>query len=1018
MRTKFNGILTLFLALIVQISFAQEKTISGTVSDETGPLPGVTILKKGTTQGTETDFDGNYAIQAKTGDVLVFSFVGMKTTEKTIGASNQVNVLMASDNVLDEIIVMGYGTASKSDVTGSTVQLSKEAIEQTPVATVDQALQGRVAGLTLSGDSGTPGSTTDIRIRGISSITAGNEPLYVIDGVPMNNPDISGTTTGSSLSALASINSDNVESITVLKDASATAAYGARGANGVIVITTKSGKEGKTSFNFNTYYGFSNDAIDGPTPLTGAQRERLFYEAVYNTFGASYGLNTVEEAGAFARANTPYGAAYQAWRDAGSPETNWANLITNKDAAIREYNFSASGGNENSTFYASLGYFDQEATVIGSDFNRISGSLNVSKKLTDKIKFSSNNTASYSNQDGLLETSAYFSSPRTAKYFMPSIDQAYNADGSINLNTSLPNPLWVAQEDIIQNKLTRIISNNTATWETPIENLTFTSSANIDYLTNNYKSYQNPISGDGDSTNGAAAQSVYNYVTYVFQNSLDYTLNFNDDHKVDMKLLQEWQKNRNYYLYAGANNFTDRGLTNLASAGNPTDATSEFFDWAVASYLGMFSYNAFNSRYVLNATYRREANSRFSAKNRWGNFWSVGAGWNLHKESFMQNVNFVNNLKLRASYGVTGNSNINLNSYQALIDYDADYAGEGASYPTSFGNPDLSWETSHTLDLGMDFGLANNRITGSLGYYRRESKDLLLNVPISNTIGLTSQTRNIGRMENKGIELELNFDIIKSDDFNVSLGGNLASNENEVLELAKDLNGEDLNIESSTRKVQVGHTVYEFFMPTWAGVNPDNGNEEWYINGVDGARTANYNEAENVFQGASILPTLTAGMNIHIDYKGFFLNANGYYAGGHKMYENWARYTQGTDLYSSALYQGYNTLLDRWQQPGDQTRFGKFEYTGRDFQTSSKFLHDGDYFRLKNVTLGYDFNPEITKLINVDGLRIYARGTNLYTWVKDEHLKYDPENIDADTGNTTLTTPPVKTISFGINLKF
>ncbi|WP_047247538.1 SusC/RagA family TonB-linked outer membrane protein [Maribacter thermophilus] len=1027
MKQKFAWMLTPLLALCISFSYAQEKTVSGNVTDQSNvPLPGVSVVVVGTTNGTQTDFDGNYTIMVNQGDVLRFTYVGQKTVTRTVGASDVINVQMEDDaQALEEVVVMGYATKSKADVTGSTVQLDSEAIEQIPVATVDQALQGKVSGLSITGDSGTPGSTTDIRIRGISSITAGNDPLYVIDGVPMSNPNISATSSGSSLSALASINSNNIESITVLKDASATAAYGARGANGVIVITTKSGKAGKTKFNFNSYTGFANDAIDGPTPLTGAEREMLFYEGVYNSFGDTYGLNNVEEAGAWARANTSYGAAYQAWRDAGSPETNWADLITNKNAVMKEYNFSATGGNENSNFYTSLGYFSQEATVIGSEFDRISGALNFTKNFSDKFTFSSSNSASYSHQDGVLENSAYFSSPRAVKYFMPQTDAAYNADGTINLDTSLPNPLWIAQEDIDDSKITRIISNNALTWHTPIKNLSFTSRANIDYIVYNYKRYRNPVSGDGDSSNGYGWQASRNYTTYVFQNSLDYSFDLGEDHNFDVKVLQEWQKNRNYYLEADADNFSDEGLTNLSSAGNPTTASSSFSDWSVASYLGMLNYSAFGSKYVLNATYRREGSSRFATDNRWGNFWSVGGAWNMHKENFLAGSDVVNNLKLRASYGVTGNASIDLNSYQALLGFDSDYAGEGASYPSAFGNNDLSWETSYTVDLGLDFGLFQNRISGSFGYYRRESKDLLLEVPLSLTTGFSEQTRNIGRMENKGFEAEINFDIVRSEDFNLSLGGNIATNENEVLELAKDLNGEEINISTSIDRVESGHPVYAWYMPTWAGVNPDTGNEEWYVNGVDGATTTNFNDAERVFQGGSALPKITSGMNIHVDFKGFFVDASGYYAGGHKVYEGWHRYTQGTDLYPTALYQGYNTLLDRWQQPGDETRFGKIRYAGDPWQRHSKFLYDGDYFRLKNLTVGYDFNSRLTDALKIDGLRLFVRGTNLFTWVKDDNLKYDPENIDlsglsdgTNRGQTVLNTPPVKSIVFGVNLNF
>jgi len=1017
MKTKYNGFLTLLLAFIVQFTFAQEKTISGTVTDETGPLPGVNVVIKGTTTGTETDFDGKYTLSASTGDVLVFSFIGMTPKEVTVRASNTINVVLEADNVLEEVVVLGYATQRKTEVTGSTVQINRDEIELVPVSTVDQILQGKVAGLVFNSDSGTPGSTSDIRIRGVSSITAGNEPLYVIDGVPMSNPNVSPTSSGSSMSALASINSNNIESITVLKDASATAAYGARGANGVIVITTKGGRSGKTSFNFSSTYGFGNDATDGPTPLTGAERLELATEAIFNTYGASYGLTTPAEAKDFFYANFGLAGQFIDWENAGSVETNWADLITNNDAPMQEYNISATGGDESGNFYTSLGYFKQEATVIGSSFDRIAGQFNFSKNLNDKLKFSTRNSASHSYQDGLLETSAYFSSPRAVKFFMPQTTAAYLDDGSFNYDTNLPNPLWIAQEDIDDNKITRIISNNSLRWEMPVENLTFNTTFNIDYLVSNYKRYRNPVSGDGRGSNGYGWQSASNNVTYVWQNSLDYVLNINEDHKIDIKVLQEWQKSRYYYLEADGDSFADVGLTNLNTAGNPTTANSFYNDWAVASYLGMAHYSAFDGKYVLEGTYRKEGSSRFSKNNRWGNFWSVGAAWNMQKENFMADVDFINNMKLRASYGVTGNANIGINSYQALLSFNADYDGEGASYPGSFGNDNLSWETSHTLDLGLEFGFFQNRISGSFAYYRRESKDLLLNVPLSLTTGFTSQTRNIGRMENKGFEVEANFAIIRTDDFNFSLGGNLATTENEVLELATDLNGEEVNITSSTTRVATGHPVYAWRMPTWAGVNSETGNEEWYLNGVDGETTTNFNAADDVYQGGSAIPKLTAGLNIHIDFKGFFADASGYYAGGHKVYEGWHRYTQGTDVYPVMYYQGLNSLLDRWQQPGDTgTRFGKFEYTGRPWQRHSKFLYDGDYFRLKNLTVGYNFNSKFTEAAKIDGLRVFVRGTNVLTWVKDENLKYDPE-VDSS-GQIGLRTPVVKSFVLGINIKF
>ncbi|MGY5851793.1 SusC/RagA family TonB-linked outer membrane protein [Salegentibacter sp. F14] len=1021
MKNKLHGFLTLMLAFVVQFTFAQEKTITGTVIDEDGlPLPGVNIIVKGTMNGAQTDFDGNYSISAESTDVLVFSYVGFATQEIPVGDKTRIDATLGVDAAaLEEVVVMGYVSKRRDDMTGSAVQLGSDELQQTPMASVDQALQGKVAGLTIQSSSGTPGAVQNIRIRGVSSLNAGTEPLYVIDGVPIINNNVGGADSGSSLSPLASINSNDIESMTVLKDASATAAYGARGANGVIVITTKSGKEGKTTFNVSSYYGFTNNAIDGPKMLTGAQREELFYEGVLNTFGEEYGLTSIEDAREFDTnlLESSYGRSYQAWNAAGRPEGNWEENIKNEDAPIQEHVISATGGAEDHNFYASLGYYDQEATVIGAEFDRISGALNFSKQFNDKLEFTTANNASHTFQDGILEGSAYFSSPHTAKYFMSPIDQPYNEDGSINIGTGLPNPLYIAENDIDQSKLTRILSNNSLNWQTPIENLSATSRFSVDYQVYNYKRYRNRVRGDGDATNGYGWAVNRNTATYVFQNSLDYFWN-TGDHNFDFKVLQEYQKYRRSYLSAQGDQFVADGLTNLASAGNPIGAYSEFTDWSVASYLGNASYN-FNNRYVVDLTYRREGNSRFSSDNRWGDFWAVGAAWNLHREAFLANNDMINTLKLRGSYGKTGNANIDINSYQVLFNYDADYAGTGASYPDTFGNEDLTWETSYTLDVGLEFGLIENRITGSLAYYTKETEDMLLNVPLSLTSGFDTQRRNIGRMENSGFEAELDLAIVRSNDFNLSIGGNVATVENEILELATDANGIEIPVinpdaPSGTQRSETGSMVNEWYMPTWAGVDPQTGVDTWYENGVDGATTTNYNAAERAFQGSSALPTLTAGLNFHVDYKGFFLDASGYYAGGHSTYESWHLYLNQPNLYSAGIYNGYASLMDRWQQPGDQTRVTKMIYGGQPWQYNSKFLHEGDFFRLRNVTVGYDFSPAINDAIGLNSGRIFVRGTNLYTWVKDDNLQHDPEVEQL--GFTSIFTPPLKSVVLGINL--
>lgn len=1007
-------LLLLFSALMLTaFSGWAQKTVAGTVLDDGGlPLPGATVIEKGTTNGVSTDFDGNFSIEVAEDAVLEISFIGYTTAEISASADD-FNITLSAGNELDEVVITGYTSQRRSEVTGAVTQLDTEALTQLTVPTVDQALQGQVAGLTITTNSGTPGSTSQIRIRGISSITAGNEPLYVIDGVPVINGNVSNSTASSFMSALSAIDANNIASISVLKDAASTAQYGARGANGVILITTKSGRSGEAKFSISSYYGIQNDAIYGPKMLSANQKFELYSEALYNDNPSVF--STISEAGDYILANV---SRYRNWEADGRPDADWANVITNRDAPIQEHNFSASGGDEKSTFYASLGYMKQEATVIGASFDRISGALNITRKLNDKLTFSSNNSVGVTEQEGILEQSAYFEGPRTAKFFGDPLLRVLNEDGSPNqYGGGVPNPLYITSENLNDIKFTRIVTNNSLTYDI-MDGLTFGTRLNVDYIIRDRKYYRNTIYGYSVPNGGELDDYHSNNVTYVIQNYLDYNWELNDNHEFDFKILQEYQTNRFTSLSAGGESFPDAGLFYLNNAGSPVSVGSSYSDWYVGAYLASVHYVGFNGKYVGDLTYRREGNSRFGSDNRWGDFYSVGAAWNLHKEDFLADSDIFDNLKLRASYGKSGNANISLNQYQALLAYDADYAGEGAVYTSTFGNSDLSWETNYSFDVAVDFGMFDGKLAGSFGYYHRDSEDLLLDVPLSLTTGFSEQTRNIGSVKNSGVELELNYNVISSEDFNFSIGGNLATTENEITKLAKDPNGDTIKLQTSRTIIDEGQPIYAWFLPTWAGVNPQTGAEEWYVNGVDGATTTVFNEAEQVLQGGSALPTLTAGLNIHLDYRGFFLDANGFYAGGHKVYEGWHRYLNESAVgFSVGPYQGYESLLtDAWRQPGDVTRNGRLTAGTVPWQRHSKYLYDGDWARLRTVTFGFDFDKSTLADTGLDGLRLYVRGNNLLTWKKDDNQKWDPE-VDLG-GETGLETPPTQSFIIGLNLKF
>ncbi|MBN1387935.1 MAG: TonB-dependent receptor [Bacteroidales bacterium] len=1033
---KKISVLIMFLAVLgLQLAQAQVRQITGTVTsaEDGAPLPGVQIVVVGSTIGAITDVNGNYSIDVpETATTLQFSFVGLTTQAIDIEGKSVIDVVMEEDlQALGEIIVTGYSTRGKNQLTGSTVQVTADKLRDTPVASVDQTLQGKVAGLVINTFSGTPGSRQEIRIRGVSSLTASNDPLFVIDGVPVINEEITGSTAFSSLGSLAAINPDDIESITVLKDASATSAYGARGSNGVIVITTNKGKAGKTRFNFSANYGFQNKAVVGRKELTALQREELYLEAVLNTYGEDYSLETPEQAYDFAVDNNLFGVQqYIAWNALGRPEGNWGEAVLNKNAPTYKVNLSASGGDNTSSFYASLGYMNQESVAIGNLFERLTGQLNYQRKFHDRVNFSTTNTVSYTNQDHIfLETSAYYGNPHMLRYFMPPTIPPYNEDGTPNIDYASVafNIIYLQENNITWNHMLRFLSNSFVEYEI-IDNLKFKSLYAFDWVMGHYKDYRNRYHGDSRDENGSSYMILDQDFNMVFQNSLDYSLNFLDNHRVDLKALIEYQKFKSWYMYAYGENFVTDGLTNVASAGSNFDATSEFSDWANLSYLGMLNYN-YMGKYIADFTFRREGSSRFAEDRRFGNFWAVGVAWNMSQENFMQGVSFIDNLRFRGSYGVSGNSGVGLNAFQSLLGYAADYAGAGASYPSGYGNNMLTWEKNRNYDVGFDFAILNNRIDGSFSYFNKETFDLLQNVPLTRTSGFSSITRNVGAMVNTGIETMVNLAAVRTSDFNLNFSFNFATLHNEVTELAKDAEGNDIVISNSYKKVAVGHTYYEWYMQEWAGVNPETGLPQWYVNETDDegnivdpdAITENYNEAQRAWMGKSAIPTWSGGGGIHIDFKGIYFDANLYVAGGHLIEEQWDHYTWDNGLYSVGYFNGIEKLLERWQQPGDITDIPKFQFMFRPqnaVSTSSRVLFKGDYMRLKDLVLGYNLPPSILSRLKLTGASIYARGTNMFTYAFDPDTRegYDPET-QAD-GYTGLETPPIKSLVFGINVNF
>jgi TonB-linked SusC/RagA family outer membrane protein len=991
--------------------FSQQVTITGNVADDSSlALPGATVIVEGTSNGVTTDFDGNYSITASVGDVLVYSYVGFETKTVTVGRDTNINILLNTSNQLDEVVVTGITTRNLKRSTSSTVVVDAAQIEGVAMTSPDAALQGRVAGLRVVSQSGTPGSPTSIRIRGEGSISGTNSPLYVIDGVPVVNGSYSPLT--NDLGVLSMINPSDIESITVLKDASATAPYGARGSNGVIVITTKSGSAGEVKYQVTTNYGFQNYAMDSRPMLNGNQRLELGAETLINDYGF-----TKENATNYALANFP-GAA--AWDAGGRVDGNWDEAVKVKDAPDAIYNFSAQGGNATENFRLSLGHRKTMGTSIGVEYESVSGSFDYKKK-AGKVDILTSVRVSNAVQQGQLEGSSYFAAPQMTRIFMSPYQQIYNADGNLNtsLSTSVFNTVYLAENNISKLDGTRALSNTSMTYAIS-DNLKFQSRYSLDYNLTNSHRYQNAVHGGGVGDNGYAYQSTRRSFTWAFTNQLKWDQTFNDVHYVSALGQMSFQKQKYDSLSSSGENVATDNLIYVSSFQTNQSASGSFSDWKELGYLALLNYS-YDDKYIVDLSYRYDGSSRFAMDYRFGGFWSAGVAWNIDEEDFLADSDIINDLKLRFSLGETGNNNVGLNAYQSLFGYGGSYNDNGAVSPSSFGNAILTWEKQAQYDIGLDFSLLDNRVSGSIVAFNKKTSDLLQSVPLSLTSGHSAQSQNIGEVENKGIEIELSSDVIKTDNFTWNIYTNYATLENKVTKLAKDADGNDLNLDGGYNRVRVGEELRGWYLRQWAGVNSDTGNPMYLKGGEDYDMSIvnTLNAAEQTPVG-NRLPTYSGGLGTRVNWGGFYADANFYFSGGNKIYERWNWYSQSTGLLSTYYYQGAASLMDRWQKPGDITNVPRMRYSTSTSTTgsgnSTRFLYDGDYVRLRDLVIGYNVNSSAAKSLGFDSIALNVKGTNLWTWVKDDELQVDPEV--AFSGSWEIYTPILKSISVGLNLKF
>lgn len=983
-----------------------QKSISGTVTDDAGaPLPGVNVIVDGTTDGTQTDFDGNYIIKVEEGDVLVFSYIGMVTQRIPVGDKSQINVVMKEDVAsLDEVVVVAYGTQTKESVTGSVGVVKSAELEQVPTSTFEQSLRGNVAGLQASASDGAPGSNTQIRIRGIGSINASSEPLYVIDGIPLQSGSLAlNDNDGASSNVMSTINPNDIESISVLKDAASTAIYGSRGANGVILITTKKGKSGKATIEFKTLTGFNSQASkDILKPLNAAQYKELFIEGYVNQG------DTYEEA--LARLNSRF--TQQIDPSTGEPtDTNWLDAIT-RTGITQSYDLSVNGATDRVKYFMSAGYMDQEGYIIGYGFKRFSTRANLEYKASEYLTISNNVTISDIKSSTAPDAGSWnnpFKNTLELSPLIPIYDEEgeYNAE-HINYFPIGSNPVGsLSGDDIWETKTNRII-DNFAVSVTPIKNLVFRSQWNFDLIDIDESQYYNRRYGSGYDYNGYAYEGTVSSKTWVGTQTVNYNFTLNDDHYFSFLGGYEAQQTIKESSWASGTNFPNDIVKTLSSASSEFTVGGTKSEYTFNSMFLRANYN-YASKYYLSGSVRRDGSSRFGANNRFGTFYSVGVSWNINKEALFDDLTFIDILKLRSSYGVTGNAAIGNFASLGLYTYGEDYYGSPGGSPLQLENSDLTWETQDNFNVGLDFGFFN-RINGTVEYFKRVSSDLILDVPISRTTGFTELTQNYGEMTNTGLEISLNGDIINKKDFRWSLGFNTTFLKNKITQLDEDYT-------SGAYRRQVGQDFQSFYLYDWAGVDQTNGDPQWYTDETRTTITNDIGEAERFLVGKSATPDFYGGFNTIVSYKGLSLSANFMYSYGNYLFDSRARGTLGDGRLAPRSTATY-LFENRWVPGKTDALFPKFVWggqSGSNEANQSRWLYDGSYIRLKDLTVAYNFPESVTSLFHLNALRLYARGTNILTFTKHKDLYIDPEQ--AINGSYVGTTPAMKTISLGLDIK-
>lgn len=990
MRKLFVYLLLLVTSLQL---IAQSKTITGKVTDATGAaLANISVTVKGTTVGTTTDASGVFTLNAPSGArTLVFSGISVQSYEVSIGTQTSINVsLKREDKDLQEVVVVGYGQQTQKLKTQTASVIKSDAFRNMPIISPTQALQGQAAGVNMVNSSGLLGSAPNVQIRGSSSLLGGTQPLYVVDGVPLNDQVLSTAQGGGSgLNPLLDLNPNDIESMTVLKDAAAVAIYGSRGTNGVVLIKTRKGSNNqKTRINFDYFTGVSR-----PTDLLDMMNADEFRQFVTD-YRAARGLSAI---------TFPTG------------NFDWQKAVV-QDGRVNSYSLSAAGGNERTKFYLGGTYYTESGFTIGNDIKRLAGRINLEHDISKRVKVGTNFSLTNTTSDRIGVENNTFAPLTSSSLQLPYI-QPRDANGNF-VNTGFIQNIIAIEElntnDFLSN---RSIGNVFAEIKL-IDNLKFRSDWGID----NVQTEERTRTVNLLSPGGAASRTVQQDRKWLSTNTLTYENTFGD-HFVGALAGHSIENADFDAIQVAATGFASDNLPNVASGSTPTTTFASRSAWALESYLGRLNYR-FKNRYLFEASARRDGSSRFGSDKRYGTFWAVSGGWLISDENFFRNIEFVNNLKLTASYGTSGNDRIggdfpSLGLFGGGVG--SDYSGAAGLTPTQIPNPALQWEETKQWDIGFSASFLKSRINLNFNVYNKRTINNLVNVPLPFTTGFPSVTQNIGEIENRGIDIELNTVNVRTTNFEWNTSLNMGFLKNEVISLPtnKDEAGRDFLAISTAQRAIVGHSRNSFYLIKYIGINPTTGDAEW--EDKTGKPTTNPVAADRQIIGSAI-PKFTGGFTNTLRYREFDLTAFFNFSYGNYVLIDGLRFTENL---GSAAFNKTKNVLNYWKQAGDKAFAPRLASSTAPIfnQLSTLQLQDGSYLRLKTLSLGYRFPKSLldrTKFIS--SARFYVLAQNLFI-VQAKNFRGPDAEVSANGGGLTMgesffALPQARTLTMGINIGF